>query len=96
MEISKKLEEGVLTVTPVGRIDTLTAPEFEGAVTDEGVNEIVFDFAQVVYISSAGLRVLLKVQKTMAAKGKVTIRNATAPVKEVFDITGFSNIFTFA
>ena len=96
MEINKKLENGVLTVTPVGRIDTLTAPEFEGAVIYDGVNEIVFDFARVVYISSAGLRVLLKVQKTMAAKGKVTIQNASAPVKEVFDITGFSNIFSFA
>lgn len=92
----KTTEEGAkLTIAPVGRIDTITAPEFEAAVVYDGVDELVFDFAEIDYISSAGLRVLLSAQKRMAGK-KMVIVNVGAAVKEVFDITGFSDIFSFA
>lgn len=95
MQINKNQEGAKLTLAPVGRVDTITSPELEAAIVLDGVEELVFDLAQVDYISSAGLRVLLSAQKKMAAKS-MKITNAKPAVKEVFDITGFSDIFTFA
>jgi len=94
MEIKQNLENGKLTLSPIGRVDTITAPELEAAVVLDGVDALVFDLAAVDYISSAGLRVLLSSQKKMAGKA-MTIVNVCPAVKEVFDITGFSDIFVF-
>jgi len=94
MNIEKKLEGTKLTVVPDGRIDTLTAPELEKALTFEGVNEIVFDLAKVDYISSAGLRVLVRAKKQVSG-GQIVIANACQIVREVFDIVGYSDVFTF-
>lgn len=93
MDIHQKLEGAKLAVAPVGRIDTLTAPELEGALALDGVEELVFDFSRVDYISSAGLRVLLSAFKRMAGR-PMTVANVSPVVREVFDITGFSSIFT--
>ena len=95
MEIKKQLEGSKLTLAPVGRVDTITSPELESAVQLEGIEELVFDLSQVDYISSAGLRVLLASQKKMTGK-KMVISGSRPAVKEVFEITGFSDIFTFA
>ena len=95
MQINKNQDGTKLTLAPIGRVDTITAPELEAAVVTDGIDELVFDLAQVDYISSAGLRVLLASQKRMAGK-TMKIANAKPAVKEVFDITGFSDIFTFA
>ena len=94
MQINRNLEASKLTLAPIGRVDTITSPELEAAVVLDGVEELVFDLAQVDYISSAGLRVLLSAQKKMAGKS-MKIVNSKPAVKEVFDITGFSDIFTF-
>ena len=94
MEIKKNVEGAKLTLAPIGRVDTITSPELEAAVVLDGIEELVFDLAAVDYISSAGLRVLLSSQKKMAGKS-MKIVNAKPAVKEVFDITGFSDIFTF-
>ena len=94
MQINKNQEGSKLTLAPIGRVDTITSPELEAAVVLDGIEELVFDLAQVDYISSAGLRVLLSSQKKMAVK-LMKIVNAKPAVKEVFDITGFSDIFTF-
>ena len=95
MQINKNQEGNKLTLAPIGRVDTITAPELEAAIVLDGVEELVFDLAHVDYISSAGLRVLLSAQKKMAGKS-MKIANSKPAVKEVFDITGFSDIFTFA
>ena len=95
MQINKNQDGTKLTLAPIGRVDTITAPELEAAVVTDGIEELVFDLAQVDYLSSAGLRVLLASQKRMAGKS-MKIANAKPAVKEVFDITGFSDIFTFA
>ena len=95
MLIDKVQEGKKLLLAPIGRVDTITAPELEAAVVTDGIDELVFDLAKVDYISSAGLRVLLSSQKKMAGK-TMKISNAQPAVKEVFDITGFSDIFTFA
>ena len=95
MHIDKKQDGNALTLAPIGRVDTITAPDLEAAVVTDGIDELVFDLAQVDYISSAGRRVLLSAQKRMAGKS-MKIVNSKPAVKEVFDITGFSDIFTFA
>ena len=99
MIVSKKQEGSNLTVALEGRIDTLTAPQLETELAPllEGVSALVIDMAQVAYISSAGLRVLLSTHKKMlSAGGSLTIANAVPAVREVFDITGFSDILTLA
>ena len=68
MQINKNQEGNKLTLAPIGRVDTITSPELEAAVVLDGIEELVFDLAQVDYISSAGLRVLLSSQKKMAGK----------------------------
>ena len=96
MTITRKLENGTLTLIVEGRIDTLTAPEFEAELVFDGVKELVVDLAGVEYISSAGLRLLVKSHKELSqAGGAMKIANVRPIVREVFDITGFSERFTF-
>ncbi|MGN0707942.1 MAG: STAS domain-containing protein [Faecalibacterium sp.] len=79
-----------------GRLDTLTAPQLDAEVDKlNGVTELVLDFSEAVYISSAGLRVLLKAQKRMnAAHGTMKLIHVCPEVAEVFEITGFDSILT--
>jgi len=97
MDIDKKLDDGVLTLAVSGRLDTNTSPELEAEVKTDGVREVIFDFAGLEYISSAGLRVLMGAQKAMMTDGgKVKILNPNAMVRGVFDMTGLSGIFEIA
>ena len=93
MEINKTMEGGKLTVKLVGRLDTITSPELEHALQFDGVDSIEFDIAGIEYVSSAGLRIFLSVHKQMMNKGGMVIVGARPAVKEVFEITGFSDIF---
>ena len=94
MQINYIKEAEKLTVIPEGRIDTATAPEFEKMVGDvlEGVSDLVLDMTNVEYVSSAGLRVLLKLQKIMFNQGKMKLIGVNDTVMEVLEITGFANI----
>ena len=95
MTITKNAEASKLTLAIEGRIDTTTAPDFEkeiDAITD--ATELVLDFSGVEYISSAGLRVVLKAQKLMNKNGKMKLTNVNDDVMDVFDITGFLDILT--
>ncbi|MBQ4514610.1 MAG: STAS domain-containing protein [Anaerolineaceae bacterium] len=97
MEINKKADGSKLEVSLSGRLDTTTAPEFEKSLKESlnGVTDLVLNFAGLDYISSAGLRVLLSAQKIMnAAGGKMKVVGANDIVKEIFDVTGFSDILT--
>ena len=96
MNITKTLEGTVLTLALEGRLDTTTSPRLEALLATEldGVTSLVFDFAKLDYLSSAGLRVLLSAQKRMNRQGTMILRNVNATVKEVFDITGFTNFLT--
>lgn len=95
MTITKNAEATKLTIAITGRIDTTTAPELESAIDEiNGVTELVLDFAGVEYISSAGLRVILKAQKKMNQDGKMKLINVNDDVMDVFDITGFLDILT--
>ena len=92
ININKEIEK--LTVAPEGRIDTVTAPEFEQKIVKnlDGVTDLVLDMTNVKYISSAGLRVILKVQKVMIKQGNMKLIGVNKSVMEVFEVTGFLKI----
>lgn len=96
MTIEKKMENGNVTLTVSGRLDTTTAPELEKTVDSvlDGTKELVFDMTGLEYISSAGLRVILKAQKAMNAQGSMKLTGVNDSIMEVFDITGFLDILT--
>ena len=96
MTISKNLQGTNLVVALEGRLDTTTAPELEAELKQSmpGAESLTLDFAKLEYISSAGLRVLLSVHKTMATKGSMKVIHANEIVKEVFEVTGFADILT--
>ena len=97
MQIEKKLEGDRLTLAVSGRLDTNTSPELEAELKLDGVTEVVFDFANLEYISSAGLRVLMAAQKAMmACGGTMSVAKPNATVKNVFDMTGMSSFFAIA
>lgn len=85
-----------LTVTLYGRLDTVTTPELEEQLADlSEVMDLKLDFANLEYISSAGLRVLLAVTKQMKKKdGKMAVMHVNDDINEVFVITGFNDILT--
>ena len=93
MKIEKNLNEKNLVVALEGRLDTTTAPQLEEELKTglEGVTNLVIDLSKLEYISSAGLRVLLSAFKIMRNKGKMKVTNANELVKEVFEVTGFSD-----
>jgi anti-sigma B factor antagonist len=96
MEISKNRESDKLTLAVSGRLDTTTAPELDAELKEalEGVTELVMDFSELEYISSAGLRVLLTAQKTMNNQGSMELTGCNDTVKEIFEVTGFDSILT--
>ncbi|MBR5745898.1 MAG: STAS domain-containing protein [Clostridia bacterium] len=96
MIINKNLNGKTLTISPEGRLDTVTAPELEKELQESlnGVESLIFDLEKLEYISSAGLRVLLSSQKTMNKQGEMRVKNANEIITEIFDVTGFSDILT--
>ena len=96
MTIEKVLNGESAKIIVVGRLDTQTAPELEKEIDGiiANLKELVFDMTGLEYISSAGLRVILKAQKIMNAKGSMKLTNVNDNIMEVFDITGFLDILT--
>ena len=96
LNINKNLEGEKLSIALEGRLDTVTAPELEAELKDslDPVTDLVLDMAELEYISSAGLRVLLTAQKSMNQKGSMKLINVNETVMEIFDVTGFSDILT--
>ncbi len=94
MNITKELNGSALTVALEGRLDTTTAPQLEAELRDglKDVNDLTIDMAKLVYISSAGLRVLLRAQKVMNKQGKMTVKNASQEILDIFEVTGFDEI----
>ena len=92
-----KLEQKTYVVLD-GRVDSTNADQFQKDVAPlmEGENlDIDIDCTNMTYTSSQGLRVFLLLQKSlMSRNGKMVLRNMNPRVKEVFDITVFSNIIT--
>ena len=92
MKIEKMLDHSVLNLKIEGRLDTLTAPILEQEITNlDGITELIMDLQNVEYISSAGLRVILKAYKMMKEKGIFKLKNVNDCIREILEITGFAN-----
>ena len=96
MTIEKILDGKKMTLLLEGRLDTTTAPQLEADLKTDlnGVEELLMDFEKLEYLSSAGLRVLLSAQKTMNKQGKMVICHVNETIRDVFEVTGFSEILT--
>lgn len=95
MTVNKITNKGKTTLQVEGRVDTVTAPELEKAVNAaaEDTDTLVLDCEKLVYISSAGLRVLLSTHKLMTKKkGTFELINISDDIMEIFSITGFAQI----
>lgn len=95
LKIEKKNTE-TKTLALIGRLDTVTAPELEAEISAilPTAESLVLDMEKLEYISSAGLRVILKTQKALAQKAGLKLIHVSDEVREVFEITGFSDFLT--
>lgn len=95
LDINVKKDGAEYTFLLEGRLDTISSPELEAKINEAtgDAAKLIFDFAKLDYISSAGLRVLLGAAQAMDGKGDMVIRNLNQSVREVFDLTGFCNLF---
>ena len=93
MDIKFNKKDGVLNVALDGRLDTITAPDLESFLSKnyEGVSSLTFDCEKLIYISSAGLRVLLTAHKRM--NGAMKLTGVSELVMEVLEMTGFADIW---
>ena len=96
LNINKTVENGEAVFKLEGRLDTSTAPAFEAELKQslDGVSSLILDFEKLEYISSAGLRVLLVALKLLHNKGRMKITHVNDLVGEVFEVTGFADMFT--
>lgn len=96
MTIIKNIEGEMLTLELDGRLDTNTAPQLEKEIQTglDGIIRLVIDMEKLVYLSSAGLRVILSAQKQMNKQGGMIVRNVNESIMEVFEVTGFVDILT--
>lgn len=96
MKIDKIANGNMLTLAISGRLDTSTASQLEEVITNDliSVTELILDLKELEYVSSAGLRVILKAQKKMQTVGRMKVINVNETIMEVFDITGFTDIIT--
>ena len=94
LTINKHSENGIAVLSLEGELDTLTskdlANEIEGFL--DGVTDLTVDLEGLVYITSAGLRVLLVIEQTMEEQGKMRVLHVCEDVMEVFEVTGFTEV----
>lgn len=98
MDINTETSNGVLIASPEGRIDGINALQFQEALNsriDDSVSGVVIDMGDLNYISSAGLRAVLLISKALQQKeAKLVLCALQAPIREVFQISGFDQIIT--
>ncbi len=97
MDINTRKEKGITVISVSGRIDAITAPEFEGSLDRliaEGEKILLVNLTGLGYISSAGLRsILSSAKKLKTLSGEIVFTGLQGPVDEVFQISGFKSIF---
>lgn len=94
MNFEMQNENGVLTVYLKGKLDTITAPQVEKDMAEDvaAARQLVLDMKDLKYMSSAGLRMILRLHKTMMDKDGLIVRNVNESIMEIFDMTGFTSI----
>ena len=96
LNVEKKLDNGVLLIALEGELDTLSSPDFEDMLEPllDEAQSLTLDFEKLEYISSAGLRVLLAAEQALEEKGaeKVRVVNMNSTIRNIFEITGFTDV----
>lgn len=95
LQINKETAGDVITAHLSGDLNIKTSPYLEEELTKSisGMKKLILDFSEVEYISSAGLRVLLAMEKTMRSQqGSMTLRNVNPAVKEIIRLAGFLQV----
>lgn len=94
MTVEKQINGDSLTMIISGRIDSVTSIELQSIMDSslDGVSHLVLDLANVEYVSSAGLRVILAAHKVMSRQGTMNLVKVPEFVREVFEITGFDSV----
>lgn len=95
MNAAVTIDGNAMRIKVDGRLDSQSAPELEREINAklDGIISLTLDFSNLLYISSAGLRVILACQKKMnAVQGEMTVLNPNELVMDVFEATGFSDI----
>ena len=95
LKVSLAQDSEAYTFLVEGRLDTLTSPELEARINEvvAHAKKLVLDLGKLEYVSSAGLRVLLGAAQQMDGKGEMVLIHVTPDVREIFDITGFTEVF---
>lgn len=95
LKISMTKDKEEYTLLLNGRLDTITSPVLDAKINEVigDAKKLILDLSELDYISSAGLRVLLGALQSMENKGEMVVRNLTASVSEVFELTGFARLF---
>ena len=97
MSILSSKIEGIFVIMPNGRLDTNNYMDAEQLVTahvEAGDKKVIFDFSKTDYISSAGLRVILKAAKLVHKDGKIALCNSNEQIHEVLEISGFLDMIS--
>lgn len=96
MQMTLKQEGNALIISVSGRLDSKTAPELDKTVEENvgGIASLTFDLQDLVYTSSAGLRIFLKAQKLMNRQGQMKLIHVCDDIMEIFEMTGFNEILT--
>ena len=93
MKIDLKKNDKELFIKLEGKLDTNTSSDLDSKISElEGVEKVIIDMEKLDYISSAGLRVLLSMQKIMNKQGEMILKNVCENVMDIFEVTGFSEI----
>ena len=94
MDLIKQYNEKELTITVKDKIDTITAPDFENEIMDEmgKFDSLIIDFTDLEYISSAGLRVLVIIEKELKPQNIPFLIKVNGIIKEILVMSGFDRI----
>ncbi|MBR1472414.1 MAG: STAS domain-containing protein [Lachnospiraceae bacterium] len=96
LNVEKNMNGATMEMALIGRLDSVTAPELKEILSEcmLDADKLILDFAQLEYLSSAGLRVLLEAYKKMSDRDGMVIRNVNDVIMQVFKSVGFAKILT--
>ena len=94
LNINKTIENGKAVFNLEGRLDMITAPMLEEQLLASlnGVKELILDFKDLVYISSAGIRVLLTAQEELDQQGEMKVINVNEMIRGILEMTGITSL----
>ena len=96
LTIDKKQEGNKIILQLEGKLDTLTSPDLDAEINElpDDFQELILDFTKLKYISSAGLRVLLKTQQNVHEGSRLVITNVDTVIMDILEVTGFTDFLT--